>query len=103
MAQYKLYGYEVEAVEENTVSGATEKDQKEHDCMIVGETDSLTEAKAIKKAGGFFNDRESFVVVRYLIDSAISETPEVLLSQPDEPSQPVEPQRRALSKDDFGA
>jgi hypothetical protein len=73
MARFKLMGRVIVGQEENE-RALTREEQNALPTELVYETDDLSEASEIQRAGGFFRDRDTFVSVTSVEDTQGSST-----------------------------
>lgn len=68
MARYKLIGTVIQGQEINQRTPSMAEQQQVNE-NVVYETDDHVEAQTIYEAGGFYRDRDNFIVVSGIVDS----------------------------------
>lgn len=71
MARFKLMGRVIQGQEANE-RPMTKEEQNALPIELVYETDDLSEAAEIQRSGGFFRDRDTFISVTSVEDTAAS-------------------------------
>jgi hypothetical protein len=70
MARYRLIGQQIQGQEVNTAALTLDQQRSSEPQEIVYQTADLNEVKAIVKAGGYYRDRETFITVTNVVDTA---------------------------------